>query len=296
MKRTAAVLLASALALATAQTANPTNRIIRFDSSARVQGDLRNGPYEYAATAGTIRATVGNVQIAAPRATLRAPQGVTMAAAEGRRVAQFAGTVQVQRGRLAARGETLVYSEATGQGVLSGTPQAIFSPERGSDQDPVQIRANQMSLDVDSNVSTSTGNVRLVSGAQSGSSDRLVFDETRELGVLTGNLRLARAGAEGRRPLTMTGQEARVLTKNRLMYVRGGVRLVQDGVSTSGDALYYDDDNNVAYVIGNAVSVDTARGATIRGNVLEQRTDLARVRVLTAPVNLNLEQFGLPRP
>ncbi|MGO7515523.1 hypothetical protein ACC672_37435, partial [Rhizobium ruizarguesonis] len=49
---------------------------------------------------------------------------------------------------------------AGGQGVLSGGAAATFQPDGSSGNDPVNITATQMSLDVDNNVSTRTRNSR----------------------------------------------------------------------------------------------------------------------------------------
>ncbi len=162
--------------------------------------------------------------------------------------------------------------------------------------DTVSISAGQMSLDVDNNVSTSTGSVRLTSGNQSGRAERLIFDEDKELAQLTGTPSLTRAAKGNQKELVMTGQEVRALTGNKTLYVRGGVRLVQGTLTTTGDSVYYDDKKNVAYVIGNAVSVDSKTKVTVRApasGALEQRTDLARVRALNTAYKIPAEQFKL---
>ena len=59
---------------------------------------------------------------------------------------------------------------------------------------------------------------------------------------------------------------------------------------------YYDDAKNVAYVVGNALSVDSKSKVTVRApasGYLEQRTDLARVRVLNSAYKILTEQFKL---
>ena len=281
--------------LAVAATA-PVNRVLKFETSAQLQGDLRNGPYNYTGKAGAaVKATVGTVSIAAPQASMKAPAGTPMANAEGKRSADFTGGVTVLRGRLTARGAALNYSEATGQGVLTGTPSAVFTPEKKGD-DPVNIAAANMSLDVDTNMSTSTGNVKLVSGVQTGRADKVVFDEGKELGLLTGNMSLSRAATAKAKELNVVGTEARILTKGKLLYVVGKVKLTQGTSTTTGDAVYYDDARNVAYVVGNAVSVDSKTGTTVRARAsgaLEQRTDLGRVRAVDAGFTIPTAQFKL---
>ncbi|MFC4456056.1 LptA/OstA family protein [Deinococcus sonorensis] len=288
-------LLGSVL-LGTTLAAAATTRVLHFDSAAQFQGDLRNGPYSYSGKNGAaVKATVNTVSISAPRAVLKAPAGTSMSSAEGKRSADFAGGVTVTRGRLTARGAQLSYSEASGQGVLTGQPSAVFTPEKQGD-DVVNIGASQMSLDVDNNVSTSTGDVQLKSGSQTGHADKVVFDEGKELGVLTGNPTLSRAASGKQKELNVVGSEARILTKGKLLYVSGKVKLTQGTITTTGDAIYYDDRKNVAYVVGNAVSVDSKNGTTVRARAtgaLEQRTDLARVRSLDAGFQIPVAQFKL---
>ena len=281
--------------LAVAATA-PINRVLKFETSAQLQGDLRNGPYNYTGKAGAaVKATVGTVSIAAPQASMKAPTGTPMANAQGRRSADFTGGVTVLRGRLSAKGAALNYSEASGQGLLTGAPSAVFTPEKKGD-DLVNIAAANMSLDVDTNMSTSTGNVKLVSGVQTGRADRVVFDEGKELGLLTGNMSLSRAATAKAKELNVVGTEARILTKGKLLYVLGKVKLIQGSTTTTGDAVYYDDARNVAYVVGNAVSTDSKTGTTVRARAsgaLEQRTDLGRVRAVDAGFTIPAAQFKL---
>lgn len=281
--------------LAVAATA-PINRVLKFETSAQLQGDLRNGPYNYTGKAGAaVKATVGTVSIAAPQASMKAPTGTPMANAQGRRSADFTGGVTVLRGRLSAKGAALNYSEASGQGLLTGAPSAVFTPEKKGD-DLVNIAAANMSLDVDTNMSTSTGNVKLVSGVQTGRADRVVFDEGKELGLLTGNMSLSRAATAKAKELNVVGTEARILTKGKLLYVLGKVKLIQGSTTTTGDAVYYDDARNVAYVVGNAVSTDSKTGTTVRARAsgaLEQRTDLGRVRAVDAGFTIPTAQFKL---
>ena len=290
------LILLSALILSTALAAQ-VDRVLRFDTAANVQGNLRNGPVNYTGKSGAaIKASVNNVNITAPRAVLSAPAGSTLAGAEGQRTAVFSGgEVDVVRGRLQAKGGQLAYSEATGQGVLTSNPSAVFVPETQGD-DPVDIQAEQMSLDIDTNMSTSTGNVQLVSGSQTGKADKLVFDEDREVGVMTGSPSMSRAATAKQKALTITGDEARVVTKGKLLYVKGDVKLTQGTSTTTGNAVYYDDKNSVAYVVGNAVSVDSKSGTTVKAlpnGYLEQRTDLGRVRALSKPYIIPVARFTL---
>ncbi len=288
-KFTLFALLGTSLAFAQADNAK---RIITIQGGPR--GDLRNGPLTF--TGSPVKATVSTLNIEAGQAILAAPQGTPLIEAKGKRTANFTGNVNVERGRLSATGGALAYSEVTGQGVLTGNPSATFVPESKEDGDKVTINAAQMSLDVDNNVSTSTGSVRLTNGTQTGRADKLVFDEDQELAQLTGTPSLTRAAKGNQKELTITGQEVRALTKAKTLYVRGGVKLVQGTQTTTGNAVYYDDKKNVAYVVGNAVSVDSKSKVTVRApasGYLEQRTDLARVRALNSAFKIPTEQFKL---
>ncbi|MDL2343073.1 LptA/OstA family protein [Deinococcus sp. MIMF12] len=291
MNKRTALILALAVTPVLAQTA-ADKRLINIQGAPR--GDLRNGPLTF--TGSPVKATVSSLQIQAKQATLAAPAGTPLTNAKGKRTASFSDDITVSRGRLTARGDKLAYSEVSGQGVMSGNARATFVPDDKSSGDTVEIRAGQMSLDVDNNVSTSTGNVTLKNGIQSGKADKLVFDEDRELAQLTGNPTLTRAAKGNQKELTMTGQEVRARTAEKTLYVRGGVRLVQGTLTTTGNAVYYDDKKNVAYVVGNAVSVDSKTKVTVRApasGALEQRTDLGRVRALNTAYKIPTEQFKL---
>lgn len=284
-------LIAALAATTVLAQATSEKRIINIQGAPR--GDLRNGPLTFSGS--PVKATVSTLQIQAAQATLAAPAGTPLTNAKGKRTANFSGAVQVTRGGLTAKGGQLAYSEATGRGVLSANPSATFVP-RDKSNDPVNISATEMSLDVDNNISTSTGNVQMKSGNQSGRADRLIFDEDKELAQLTGSPSLTRAAKGNQKELVMTGQEVRALTGNKTLYVRGNVKLVQGTLTTTGNAVYYDDKKNVAYVIGNAVSVDSKTKVTVRApasGALEQRTDLARVRALNTPFKIPTEQFDV---
>ncbi|SMB88681.1 LptA/OstA family protein [Deinococcus hopiensis] len=291
-KTTARLSLILALTATTVLAQGAENRVINIQGAPK--GDVRNGPLTFSGS--PVKATVSSLQIQASQATLAAPAGTPLTTAKGKRTANFTDNVVVTRKRLTAKGSKLIYSESTGQGVLSGNASATFVPDAKdkADGDTVTISAGQMSLDVDNNMSTSSGSVRMTSGSQSGQAEKLVFDEDRELAQLTGTPSLTRAAKGNQKELTMTGQEVRALTGSKTLYVRGGVKLVQGTLTTTGDAVYYDDKKNVAYVVGNAVSVDSKTKVTVKApasGALEQRTDLARVRALNTPYKIPAEQF-----
>lgn len=293
MNRKTLLLALAAAAVATPVIAQATqNREIKVEGAPR--GDLQNGPLTY--VGNPVNSSVSTLKIQAAQVVVTAPAGVTMANAKGKKTGTFTGNVGVSRGRLSAKGDKLAYSETTGQGVLTGNPSATFVPEKKDDGDPVDIKASQMSLDVDTNVSTSTGNVQLVSGNQTGKAEKLVFDEDKELAQFTGTPTLTRAAKGNQKELVISGQEVRALTKTKTLYVKGGVKLVQGTQTTTGDAVYYDDKNNVAYVVGNAVSIDSKSKVKLTApasGYLEQRTDLARVSVKNAKYNIPSDQFKL---
>ncbi|PYE55929.1 LptA/OstA family protein [Deinococcus yavapaiensis] len=281
MKKAQSLLVLAALStLAVAQTSN--SRIIEIEGN--ISGDLRNGPINFTGTASDpVKATVSTLKINALRAVFSAPTGTPITNARGKRTAEFSDAVTVTRGRLTAKGSSLTYSEVEGSGTLRGNASAVFRPQQ-ADQDPVNITANAMSFDVDTNMSTSRGDVKLVSGSQTGTGDQLVFDENREVGVITGGVAMNRAAKGNQKALTISGEEARVQTDDKLVYMKGKVRVVSGSITTTGNEMYYDDAKNIAVIVGNAVSVEkTASGnRTVRGPAIEQRTDLGRVRQLTS--------------
>ncbi|UBV42289.1 hypothetical protein LAJ19_11740 [Deinococcus taeanensis] len=294
MNKTTSLLVLLALTAPVLAQTDAGKRLITIEGGPR--GDVRNGPLTF--VGNPVKARVSTLNIEAAQAVLAAPKGTPLIEAKGRRTANFTGNVKVDRGRLSATGSSLAYDESTGQGVLNGSASATFVPENKADGDTVTIRAATMSLDVDNDESTSTGNVTLSNGAQSGKADKLIFDEKRELALLTGTPSLTRAAKSGQKELIITGQEVRALTKSKTLYVRGGVKLVQGTTTTTGDAVYYDDRKNVAYVVGNAVSVDSKSRVTVKApasGYLEQRTDLARVRALNAAYKIPTDQFRLTR-
>ena len=271
---------------------NAKNRELKVEGAPR--GDLQKGPWTY--VGNPVKASVNTLKLEAAQAIVSVPAGTTLATSQGKKTGTFTGNVGVMRGRLTAKGEKLVYSEESGQGVLSGNPSATFVPEKKDDGDTVNIRAQQMSLDVDTNVSTSTGNVQLVQGNQTGKAEKLIFDEDKELALMTGTPTLTRAAKGNRKELVISGDEVRAITKTKVLYVKGKVKLVQGTQTTTGNAVYYDDKKDVAYVVGDAVSVDSKSKVTLRApasGYLEQRTDLGRVSVKNGKYTIPVEQFKL---
>lgn len=147
--------------VAPADAPDETNqkRVITIDGSGGTQsGNLRFGPivYQHPDPYG-ILATVSTLTICGHHAELRAPDDTSIFTG-GERTASFDDGVKVQRARLVAAGPTLSYSEATGLGLLDGGVDVHIAPdEEGGD--PVDIRAAQVEFDVDSDRSTSRGEV-----------------------------------------------------------------------------------------------------------------------------------------
>lgn len=283
-------LLGAAVAATTAG-----ERILHFESK-NFTGDLRNGPYTFLGSTGTpVRASVSNLKVESQSAVLKAPAGVAMATAEGKRSAEFTGSVQVLRNRLVAKGPSLTYSEETGYGTLKGPASMTFTPA-DSTAAPVTVQANSMSFDVDNNTSISKGDVKLVNGKQSAQSENLTFNETTELAILTGKrVTLERQAAKaGDSAIVIEGKEARINTgkDKKLMLITGKIKLVDGNITTTGDTLYYDDKQNLAIVVGSpAKSFDSKSKTTISGGTLEQRTDLNRVRQLAKGYKIPTELF-----
>jgi lipopolysaccharide export system protein LptA len=308
--RAAAAIVAVALVLGVAAAATGTpaadapdgatleRRIITIDySGGTASGNLRFGPITYAhpEPAGIV-ATVSTLRIEASRATLRGPDDTLIGQAQGQREADFEGGVTVRRGRLVAVGERLVYSEATGLGILEGGAEIRIAPSREG-EDEVVITALAVTFDVDTDVSVSEGDVQLVNGDQTARADRLLFEEARDLGQLTSSeaqaevVRLTDSGE-----LRIVADEIRVLTDEKALYARGDVTVVDGPVTSRGDVVFYDDEEEVAEVIGSpATSVDTAAGVNLRTDRIRQDVRFRFVEAIDAslPTTYTAEQFAL---
>ncbi len=271
------------------------SRVIEIEGG-RQQGDLRFGPYKF--TEG-VKATVQKLQIVSTEGSLTAPQGLEMSKAEGKRTAGFAGGVTVNRGRLTAKGPSLEYKEETGLGVLAGPTNIVQKPEKAGEDD-VFITALKATFDVDTNVSTSEGSVKLVNGKQSALSSKVVFDEEKNLGCLTDSksITLVREPKKaGDSKLVITAKEARVLTETNTLVAIGNVTLVAGDNTTTGDALFYDDDKETAWVIGNtatktpAKNVNKKANATVTAGTIINYTKKNQIERLGTPFKIPFEKF-----
>lgn len=295
--------LLALLTLALAQEAVSEARIIRISfEDGTTSGNIRHGPitYEHPDPDG-ITATVSNLTILSGRAELRVPpedqDQLLLSEAEGTRQASFDGGVQVQRGRLTATGPSLVYSEATGLGVLAG-PAEIHIAAAGEDDEEVDITAGEVEFDVDTDLSVSRGDVTLISGSQTARADELIFADDRSLGVLSGTggqVSIVRLDSDGGE-LVITADEVRVLTDQERLYARGNVTVQDGSIFSYGDFVFFDDNASRAEVLGSpARSIDEADGFELTGDRLEHRTDLGVVSIIDAsePSQFVVQDFAL---
>lgn len=284
------LLWSAAPALAQAQAEAGARRIITIDGSGGTQsGNLRAGPiiYDHPDAFG-IKATVSTLTILGQHAELTAPAGTSITQG-GERVATFTGGVSVERGRLTAEGPGLTYSEATGLGVLAGRAAVVVAPD-SADGDDVSIAADAVAFDVDTDRSTSTGNVELVNGHQSAAADQLIYEEDRELAVLTseaGQVSIIREDDDG--SLTViTADEIRVLTGAKLLYARGNVTVLDGPITSTGTEVFFDDNSGIAEVIGTAAAparaVDSDSGATLVTDRIQQDVEYDFFEAIDASV------------
>jgi lipopolysaccharide export system protein LptA len=148
------------------------SRVITISAQNRSGGPSATA-WEYT---GTVKGKVQNLEIAAEKAALASPDNSAVSSAEGKRIAKFTGGVTAIRGRMTSKGPSLEYQEVSGLGVLSGPVNIVQKPEK-KDGDEVTITASKATFDVDTNVSTSEGTVKLVNGNQTATSSKVVYDE-----------------------------------------------------------------------------------------------------------------------
>lgn len=302
MRRLIPFLLLGGLALAQ-DASDPASRIIRIEfADGTTSGNIRYGPitYEHPDPEG-ITATVSNLTILSGHAVLAVPESeqdeVFLSDAEGRREATFDGGVLVTRGRLQADGPGLFYSEATGLGVLAG-PAEIFIAAGSEDEEEVNISAGSVEFDVDTDMSTSRGNVSLESGNQTASAGTLIYAENRSLAVLSeegDQVHILRRDEDGSE-LIISADEVRVLTDDEMLWAYGNVTVLDGDITSTGDEVFFDDNASRAEVLGSpAHSVDAAGGVELTGDRLEHRTDLGVVSIIDASVasEFELSMFAL---
>jgi lipopolysaccharide export system protein LptA len=272
--------------------------VITITAQNRSGGPSANA-WEYT---GTVKGKVQNLEIAAEKASLAAPEGGPVSNAEGKRVATFSGGALVTRGRLTAKGPSLEYKETTGLGVLAGPANIVQKPEK-KDGDDVIITATKATFDVDTNVSTSEGNVKLVNGNQTATSSKVVYDEDSSLGCLTDGrtvtlVREPKNKNDNR--LVITAKDVRVNTDTNTLTAAGGVRLEAGDNVTTGEALYYDDEKSTAWVVGDvakklpAKNVNRKSGSTISAGTIINYTKSNRADQLGTPFKIPFDKFKCP--
>jgi lipopolysaccharide export system protein LptA len=287
------VLLCVVLGVTVAQEAN--RRVITVSApGGSVSGNLVHGPRTYVhPEPGGVKATVSNLEIAARRAVVAAPEGVPLSQAEGRRTVVFSEGVTVLRGAVTATGLSLEYAEETGVGDLTGQPEMVQRP-RDPGGDEVRVTADSLRFDVDTDISRSSGAVRLINGPQRGAADLLYYEEDARLAVLRGTraqVRMTRDRPEG--ALVILATEARVLTADEVIWASGRVRLEDGDAIVEGDQLFYDDATGIAIVIGTTQPARSRDGGgnELTGGTLRRDTRAKRVEQLATPFRIPTQRF-----
>ncbi len=296
------LVLGLATGLAQDEAVDDTRRIITIDGSGGTQrGNLRSGPiiYEHPDEYGIV-ATVATLTIRGHFAELATADGASIAKG-GERTASFEDGVLVERGRLNAEGPSLSYSEATGLGVLAGPAAITVAPDDATDSDqsddedgpveePVYIWADEVEFDVDTDRSTSSGNVRLINGNQTAEAGTLRYEEERTLGVLTregGQATITRLDADGTE-MVITADEIRVLTDSKELYARGNVTVVDGEITSNGSEVFFDDETSIAEIIGSAAeparAVDASSGTTLVTDRIKQDVEYGFFEAIDASV------------
>lgn len=254
-------------------------RVITIDGSGGTQsGNLRTGPllYEHPDQWGIV-ATVSSLTILSQKAELHSPSGASISVA-GERVAMFPEAVQVDRGRMEATGTSLTYNERIGIGELAGRAE-IHVASTTEDGDTTIIFADRVEFDVDTDQSTSHGNVELTSGNQYAEAESLDYEEERGLGRLYGEeqVRVERTATNGGL-LIITADEIRVLTDTKQLYAIGAVHVVDGDVESWGGVVLFDDESGIAEIIGSAgepaLAVDSSSGSELRTDRILQYVEL----------------------
>jgi lipopolysaccharide export system protein LptA len=276
------------------------SRVIKV-SADESNGSPRSSSVEYT---GNVKGSVQSLNIAASKATLTAPQGEAVANSEGKRVAKFLNGVTATRNRLTAKGPSLEYKETSGLGVLDGPVSIVQKPDpTKKDGEDVNITASKATFDVDTNVSTSEGSVKLINGKQTAQANKVVFDEDKSLGCLTDgrSVSLVREPKKaGDNRLVITAKETRVDTDKNTLVALGGVKLEAGDNVTTGEALFYDDAKDTAWVIGDvakkleAKNVNKKSGATISGGTIINLTRKNTVQLQGSLFKIPLDKFVCP--
>jgi lipopolysaccharide transport protein LptA len=173
--------------------------------------------------------------------------------------------------------------------VLTGPASIVVAPEEEGGE-PVTIDANEVAFDVDTDRSTSSGDVRLVNGNQAAESDTLVYEEDRNLGVLSSEgaqASITRTEEDGS-TMVITANEIRVLTDEKKLFASGDVTVVDGSITSTGAMVFFDDETGIAEVIGAegapARAVDTDTGATLVTDRIKQDVEYDFFEAIDASV------------
>ena len=163
----------------------------------------------------------------------------------------------------------------------------------------VVIDAAQVTFDVDTDTSVSEGEVRLRNGDQAARAERLEYEEEADLGVLSGDDRpeIVRTADDGGE-LRIVADEIRVLTDISALYAVGDVRVEDGDITSEGDEVFYDDEEEVAEVIGDpAIAVDEGAGVRLETARVRQDVRFRFVEAMDAslPTPFSADQFLLAR-
>lgn len=279
-------------------------RLITIDSSGGTQsGNLRFGPilYQHPDALGVV-ATVSTLTIRGPRAELRAPEGLLIAQAQGFREATFEGGIEVTRGRLTATGDTLVYFELSGLGVLTSSNGGLVRIEITA-VDPevpsVFIEAEKVTFDVDTDTSISEGRVVLTNANQRASAERLEYEEGLGIGLLSGSMRpeVVREADDGG-ILRIEADAIRVLTEVSALYAAGAVEVEDGDITSAGDEVFYDDAEEIAEVLGRpAIAIDSGAGVRLETARVRQDVRFRFIEAIDAslPTPYSVSEFLLTR-
>ena len=279
-------------------------RLITIDSSGGTQsGNLRFGPirYQHPDPQGVV-ATVSRLTIRAPQAELRAPDGALIAQSQGSREATFEGDVRVTRDRLSASGTLLIYSEASGLGVLTSADGALvevrIAPATEGEAEVI-IEARQVTFDVDTDTSISEGEVLLINGNQRAIAERLEYEEGRGVGLLSGETRpeVERSADDGG-VLRIVADEIRVITDVQALYARGAVDVEDGDITSQGDEVFYDDEEEIAEVLGTpAIAIDGSAGVRLETARVRQDVRFRFIEAMDAslPTPYRVDVFLLTR-
>ncbi|MDZ7799187.1 MAG: hypothetical protein U5K81_00145 [Trueperaceae bacterium] len=273
--------------------AEDTNRIITIDASGGTQhGNLRYGPitYEHPDPLG-VHATVSDLTIRAPRAVLAGPEDTLLSQAKGQRTATFEGEVVATRRRLEATGPDLTYDERSGLGTMTGGVAIEIQPAEDED-DVTYIDAGSVAFDVDTDRSVSREQVVLTVGPQRAEADELTYAETRDLGQLVCEdlCTVVRENEDGE-PMRITAREIRVLTASDRLWARGDVTVIDGAITSRGDEVFYDDEEQIAEVIGSpATAVDEEGGVSLESDRILQDVQFDFVEAIDASQASDVER------